>query len=102
MREDAIYTPRFFIDMTLKNPNQRNKATCTKIPYQGYDISIAMDSSHGDGDLFRSDIRIFDPSGEDVGKILMPEYESDIYATGEALKAAFAAIDKAISAQTTA
>jgi hypothetical protein len=57
-----IYTPRCVIGM-LEHPMFRtvtNKQVCTKINFRGFEISIAMDSSHGPGDLTRSDIRVFD------------------------------------------
>ena len=57
-----IYTPRIVVDMLL-SPGctaQANKMVCTKIDYKGLEISISMDSSHGNGDLARSDIRVYD------------------------------------------
>jgi len=56
-----IYTPRVCID-ALFHPvvlGLKNKQICTKIDFNGFEISIAMDSSHGDGDLARTDIRVY-------------------------------------------
>lgn len=63
-----IYTPRVAIDMLLHPAMkaQQNPAACTKIEFKGYEISIAMDSSHGTGDLRRSDIRIYTAAGRNV------------------------------------
>lgn len=88
-----IYTPRVSINMLLGDPTQKNKSTCTKIPYRGLEISIAMDSSHGDGDLRRSDILVDDTDGKDITFELLPQYDGVIPATAEALKEAFEAID---------
>lgn len=95
----AIYTPRVCIDMTLAMPKSRNKATSTKIPYHGFEISIAMDSSHGDGDLSRSDIVVHDASGTDVTFRVLPAYAGRgvVPATADALKAIFIAIDTLVS-----
>jgi hypothetical protein len=88
----TIYTPRCSIDMLLSLTGEKNKSTCTKIPYRGFEISICMDSSHGNGDLFRSDIRIYNATDDDVSTNLLG---SDmIQGTGENLFAIFKAIDQ--------
>lgn len=94
-----IYTPRVCIDL-LQHPKlqyERNKVTCTKIEYRGYEISISMDSSHGNGDLFRSNIRVYTNPGAVPGMDATSEFlkddESMIYGTGEELHRIFNEID---------
>lgn len=93
-----IYTPRVCISLLFADPTQKNKSVCTKIPYRGYTISIAMDSSHGDGDLFRSDILVDNANGDCVTALVFDEFKEQrvIYADAEALKRAFAGIDKLV------
>lgn len=73
-------------------PNQ----ACTKIPYKGYEISIAMDDSCGAFDtLCRSDIRVFrDTDDADISNQIA-EYmgQSMIYGDAEDLKAVLSWID---------
>lgn len=95
-----IYTPRCVVDM-LEHPecrHQKNKQVCTKIEYKGYEISIAMDSSHGDGDLRRTDIRVFAlpgaVPGADVSSIFLEEDESMLYGNAETLIRVFKKIDE--------
>lgn len=96
---DNIYTPRVAIDTLLRMPTQHNKCVCTKIPYKGYEISISMDSSHGDGDLFRSDILVFDAEGDNVTRVVYPNINypdgtaCTVYANAENLIEGFRAID---------
>jgi hypothetical protein len=78
-----IYTPRVVIDM-LTSPlygRQSNKMVCTKIDYKGLEISISMDSSHGNGDLARSDIRVYD----DITDRFLEDDESMLYGDAETL-----------------
>lgn len=59
-----IYTPRAVVDL-LFHPmclDQKNKSTCTKIVFKGFEISVVMDSNHTDSDLTRSDIRVYSVS----------------------------------------
>lgn len=86
-----IYTPRACIDM-LFHPMTRdllNKQVCTKIEFKGFELSIAMDSSHGGGDLFRSDIRVFTAPGAVPGVDCTTEFladgESMLYGDAETL-----------------
>lgn len=83
-----IYTPRCVVDMLL-HPlarSTKNKAVCTKIDFKGFEISIAMDSSHGDGDLFRSDIRVFADGGtKDVSSTFFEDSETMLYGNAETL-----------------
>jgi len=61
-----IYTPRVCISMLeafATHGKITNPTVCTKIEYKGFEISISMDSSHGAGDLARSDIRIYTVPG---------------------------------------
>ncbi len=89
-----IYTPRISIHLLARLPNEPNKSMCTVIPYHGFEISIAMDSNHGDGNLSRSSLCILDDKGGDVTDIFLPEYAgSTVIADADALKEAFAAIE---------
>ena len=59
-----IYTPRSVVSMIERNcrtrgPGVGNAQVNTKIEFYGYEISIAMDSSLGAGDLTRADIRVY-------------------------------------------
>ena len=86
-----IYTPRSVIDALYHPKLQylKNKQVCTKIEYKGFEISIAMDSSHGDGDLFRSDIRVFTKPGAvpgvDCTSNFLEEGETMLYGDAETL-----------------
>jgi len=69
-----IYTPRPMIDAILSlgaSGQLTNPQVCTKIEFRGYEISVAMDASHGRGALARTDIRIY-KGEEDVTKVLFP------------------------------
>ncbi len=69
-----IYTPRPMIDaiLSLGSAGQlTNPQVCTKIEFRGYEISVAMDASHGRGALARTDIRIYQGDKE-VTKDLFP------------------------------
>jgi hypothetical protein len=85
-----IYTPRGMID-AIRNPMNpaavvRNPCVCTKIDYKGFEISVSMDSSHGDGDLFRCDIRVFSlDHGKDVTSLFLQKDESMLYGDGATL-----------------
>ena len=87
-----IYTPRITIDL-LKHfilaGGDSNPCTCTKIPFKGYEISISMDSSHGPGDLRRSDIRVFTNPGNvpgvDCTNMFLEGDEHMLYGTAETL-----------------
>lgn len=94
-----IYTPRCVVDM-LEHPltrSQKNKQVCTKIEYKGYEISIAMDSSHGNGDLRRTDIRVFTLPGAvpgvDVSSSFFEDDENMLYGNAETLIRVFKKID---------
>lgn len=88
----SIYTPRSCIDTLVSNAHAclngldalRNPQTCTKVVMGEYEISIAMDSSHGDGDLFRSDIRVFQ-NGKDVSDKFLINDEKMLYGDAETL-----------------
>lgn len=93
-----IFTPRVCLDIAARN---KHKQVCTKIPYKGFEISIAMDDSLVGGDLMRSDIRIFDAADQDVTHLFFPrDYrapgEGLVIATGETLRDALLAIDKSM------
>jgi len=93
-----IYTPRQCIDM-LKSPlnDGLTPMVCTKIEYKGYEISISMDSSHGPGDLTRSDIRVYTNPGAvpgvDCTDSFLEDGEYMLYGNGETLRRVFLAID---------
>ena len=97
----SIYTPRVCIDM-LKHlffaGAVSNPMVCTKIPYKGYEISISMDSSHGPGDLQRTDIRIYSINETnielDVTEQFLQAGENMIYGYGEDLHRVFKMIDE--------
>lgn len=94
MTDQRIFTPRACLNQALRNPHSANPCMCTKIPYHGYTISISMDSSHGPGDLVRSDIRIYDEHDVDVTEHLMEDYGGVVPATAESLKEAFTVIEE--------
>jgi hypothetical protein len=93
-----IYTPRASIDMLYVLPQRKNTQVCTKIEYKGFEISIAMDSSHGDGDLRRSDIRVYGCAGNSHGLDVTEDFyiddENMLVGTGEVLKRVMDQIDK--------
>ena len=69
----------------------------TVILYKGYDISIAMDSSHGNGDLVRSEIMVWlegdtSYSGHTTAQFLVGD-ETRLDGTGEVLKRVMDKID---------
>lgn len=87
-----IYTPRSVITLheyKLKHGAVQNPCVCTKIVFMGYEISISMDSSHGDGDLFRSDIRVYtapeNVEGVDVTSGFLRDDETMLYGDAETL-----------------
>jgi len=58
----SIHTPRYHFNAVENNQALRemdNRQTNTVLTLGDYRVSIAMDSSHGKGDLFRTDIRVF-------------------------------------------
>lgn len=62
-----IYTPRAHYNMIENNEELRkmdNRQTNTVMTLGNYQISIAMDSSLGKGDLTRTDIRVFKKKDE--------------------------------------
>lgn len=80
-----------------KIENSMHQACC-KIPYKGYEISIAMDDSCGVFDtLRRSDIRVFrDYDGKDVTENFYGSSNPVCYATAENLQHIFSQIDMLI------
>lgn len=93
-----IYTPRAAIDLLeyqFQNPYPApgNKSTCTKVMFHGYEISIAMDSSHGPGDLSRSDIRVY-RDNRDVSEDFHAPDCNMIYGTAEELFRVMKAIEQ--------
>lgn len=101
-----IYTPRGCVDLMLAEYRRGtliNPSVCTKIEYRGYEISIAMDSSIGPGDLRRSDIRVFTLPGSipgvDVSSDFFEADENMLYGTAETLIRVFKKIDEMASAE---
>lgn len=105
-----IHTPRGCIDLILAE-NRRgtliNPSVCTKIDFKGYEISIAMDSSLGLGDLSRADIRVYTAPGAVPGQDVTSEIiersslfrgQNMIYGTAESLYEVFKVIEQ-MSAQ---
>lgn len=95
-----IFTPRTSIEMlgtVYFNARGTNPAVNTVIAYKGYEISIAMDSSHTDGDLSRSEIMVW-PIGElnftgDVTNQFFVDGETRLDGTGVVLKRIMDKID---------
>lgn len=93
-----IYVPRRVIDSItydhdrgqLINPN-----VCVKFDRKGYEISLAIDSSLGPGDLQRGEIRIYN-GNQDVTNDFMNLFpESNlIYGSVDNLLACIAEIDR--------
>jgi hypothetical protein len=75
-------------------PKEMYKSACCKIPYKGYEISIAMDDSCGAFEQYnRSDIRIFrDWDGKDVTYEFFRK-QGIVSASADTLKEVFANID---------
>lgn len=78
---------------TIWSPKMQGQACC-KIPYKGYEISIAMDDSCGAMRVYgRSDIRVFrDADGSDSTELLFCS-DDTVHATAENLQLAFRMID---------
>ncbi len=99
---ENIYVPRPVVDMLLQLPQQKNKCVCVKFPHKGYEISLSMDSSHGPGDLFRSDIRVF-LGDREVTTDIFPKSTcedgsaSTVYGDVDNLRAAFSKIDEIVA-----
>lgn len=114
---DTIWIPRAMVNEIIRNSQQPkdkqllNVQLCVKIPYRGFEISVACDSSHGTGDLRRSEIRIFSASSlksfsEDVTAKLFRGTECEtealnscVYGYGESLYLAFKQIDNYLNQQ---
>lgn len=67
---------------------------CCKIPYKGYEISIAMDDSCGVMPIYgRSDIRVFrDSDGKDITAEIF-DHDQTVRAQADTLLIAFKMID---------
>ncbi len=113
----TIWIPRAMVSEIIRNSQQpkdkqlHNVQLCVKIPYRGFEISVACDSSHGNGDLRRSEIRIFSapslsPESEDVTYELFKGTDCEteaknscVYGYGESLYLAFKQIDAHLALQ---
>lgn len=84
---DPIWSPKI---------SNGTKQACCKIPYKGYEISIAMDDSCGTHVILcRSDIRVFrDADGADITDRFTDA--SYIVADAYALKVIFKRIDEMV------
>lgn len=101
---NPMYVPRESVSMLLALPDIANKAVCVVIPYKGYEVSVAMDSSHrADADLSRSSLCVFSTNdgSTNVTQTLFPEFgSSDVPAHAGSLMLAFARIDELLAAAT--
>lgn len=84
-----IHTPFSVVARMLTEHQQTgrvlNPSVCTKIPFMGYEISIAMDSSICFGnDLSRADIRVYKDDVEVTEQFLW-EGENMLYGDGDTL-----------------
>lgn len=71
---------------------------CTRIPYKGYEISIAMDDSCGTFDhYYRSSIAVYLGEKYVTEQFFVRPFQSYLEATGEELKRIFAKIDELTS-----
>lgn len=99
-----MYVPRESVSMLLALPDAPNKAVCVVIPYKGYEVSVAMDSSHrADADLRRSSLCVFstNDASTNVTPTLFPEFgSSDVPAHAGSLMLAFSRIDELVAATT--
>lgn len=97
-----MYIPRGMVDDIIlnsqrpKDERDRNLVLCVRIPYKGFEVSVALDTSHTDGDLHRSDLRIY-KSERNMTRQFMSDQtqdgESCYHVTAELLQSAFQAID---------
>ncbi len=75
----------------VKFPSAMSGSVCVKIPYKGYEISLAFDDSCGRANNYiRSYIAIYDSNDSDVTKKFIAQ---DYAINGEDLKSVFDAID---------
>ena len=79
---------------SIWSPKGMTQSACCKIPYKGYEISIAMDDSCGAFEHYsRSDIRIFrDYDDKDVTSFFW-RVDGNCCATASNLKYIFSMID---------
>ena len=81
----SIFTPRSAVTAAILRANKgKHQQMCTKILYKGFEISIAMDSGHGPGDLTRSDIRVYD-NEIDVSRVFFADDEAMLYGDADTL-----------------
>jgi len=83
-------------------PKAMYKSACCKIPYRGYEISIAMDDSCGVlANFSRSDIRVYnDSDDQDITDKFFAEDQYMLFGDAETLKAVFAKIDEMTQGET--
>lgn len=74
-----IYVPRSVIEMITSMDKKGilfNPSVCVRFERKGYEISLSLDSSLGEGDLRRSEIRIY-KDDEDVTNQFLSLFGSD-------------------------
>lgn len=96
-----IYIPRSVIDSITYNHDKGllfNPNVCIKFERNGYEISLAIDSSLGPGDLRRGEIRIY-RGKEDVTNDFMNLFPGQnlIYGDIDNLLACIAEVDRRIA-----
>lgn len=71
-------------------------SACTKIPYRGYEISVAMDDSCGTAEhYYRSDIRVYDNHGNDITEAFFDSpNQLSLRADADTLKKIFNKLDE--------
>lgn len=101
MSDHSAYIPRPMVDFIHSTREElTNPCICVKFPYKGFEVSLALDSSHMKGDLFRGDIRVyaqglepFFKKNSDVTEALFPR-KTILYGTVEQLVGVFRRIDR--------
>lgn len=80
--------------MTIWAPKMQGRV-CTKIPYKGYEISIAMDDSCGVMEVYgRSSIAVFRGPDDVTPMFYTRGDQTMLDATAETIKLIFAKIDE--------
>ncbi len=93
-----IYTPRACIDALTSPTSQDHKQVCTKIELNGFEISIAMDSSYSNGNLSRSDIRVWRIQDQtDITDLFLEEGETMLYGDAVILLRVMKQIEKMVT-----
>lgn len=72
-----FYVPRAVVTMLQQTPRPTNPNVCVKVEYKGFEISLALDSSHGSGDLKRGDFRIYGLDAVDFTERVMADLKEE-------------------------